>query len=318
MSKRLFNFAILIGVIFWLFGSCALADPDDLSETEKRAQQVQQSLTSCLTRESYQLAGELGLIDLFTRLQRLREHDKHKHGVPLSPESTTLRLEITEVVLTTSLQCQAVIAQIESESAATLEVKSAMEGRRDRATRTNAMANVIANGSVSAVGNMLQMPFETAADSRYEFPGEIVESAGTIMAAGLGGLALHQGRGVSLSAGIEPNMLAKFFKRPNSSKTEYPDVIWRYLNSVPPDSRPDGPTRRELLLARWVELGRLPPVNTDKGRLYERILAGTMPQTKAVTIDMLDDRMSMLLDLRAEVNQIYKELLNMILVVRAL
>jgi len=216
------------------------------------------------------------------------------------------------------LQCQAVIAQIETETAEVLEVKSVMEGGRDKSSRTNAKANVWANGSLSSIGNLMQMPFETAPDSRYEFPGEIIEAAGTIMATGLGTIALHQSKGTGLSANIEPNMLAKILKRPNDSKTEYPDVIWHYLNSGPPGTKKDGPSRRDLLVKRWVELGRLPPVNTDKGRQYARILAGTIPQKKTVTIDMLSDRAAMLLDLKAEVNQIYRELLNMMLVVRAL
>jgi len=318
MLKRFFTFLAIFCLIITFLCTQALADPDDLSETEVRAQRAQLSLTSCLTKESYQLANELGLIVLLTRLQQLREHERHKRGMPLTPESATLRLEITEVVLTTSLQCQAVVAQIEAESASMMAIRSAMEGRRDRTGRTNAIANVVANGSVQAVGSMLQEPVETVPDSRYELPGEVVASAGTLMAAGLGAMALQQSKGMTLSAPVEPNMLAKIFKRPNSAKTEYPDVIWRYLNSVPPDSIKDGPTRREILIQRWVNLGRIPSPETAKGRLYLRTVAGTVPQRKAVTLDMLDDRIAMLLDLRAEVNQIYKELLNMMLVARAL
>jgi hypothetical protein len=318
MRARFFKTAIF----FWLAVSLSVlkasADPDDLSETESRAAQAQLSLTGCLTRESYQLAEELGLVDHLTRLQHLREHDRHKHGVALSAEGTTLRLEITELVLTTSLQCQAVIAQIESETAISVEIRAALEGSRNKSSKTNAMANVLANGGLSSVGNLLQMPVETNTDSRYELPGEVVEAAGTIMATGLGAVALHQNKGAALSAPIDPNMLAKIFKRPNNSKTEYPDVIWRYLNSVPPGGKKVGPTRRELLIDRWIMLGRVPSLNTPKGRLYARTLAGTIPQTNAVTIDMLEDRVAMLLDLKAEVSQIYKELLNIMLVVRAL
>jgi hypothetical protein len=318
MQKRIVTSVFALFITTYLSGQKALADPDDLSETEGRALQVQLSLKNCLTRESYQLASELGLVDLLSRLKDLREHEKHKHGAPLSPESTTLRQEITEVVLTTSLQCQAVIAQIESETANAVAVKAAMQGRRDRAGRTNAIANIVANGSLQAVGGMIQEPFETNPNSRTEIPGEAVAAAGTLMAAGLGVIALQQAKGASLSAPIDPNMLAKVFKRPNNSKTEYPDVIWRYLNSVPPEAGKGGPTRRELLINRWVELGRVPPLTTVKGRAYARVLAGTVPQKNLLTIDLLDDRMAMLLDLRAEINQIYKELLNVMLVVRAL
>jgi len=319
MRVRLFKLsAIYLVAMISSWGSPAFADPDDLSETEQRAAQAQINYSNCMTRESRQLLGELNLTDLLGRLQKLKEHDKHKRGAPLSAESISIRIEITEVVLTTMLQCQAVIAQIESETATTVEIQAAMQGQRDRSSRTNAKANVLANGGLSSIGNLLQIPFETAPDSRYEFPGEIVEAAGTIMATGLGAIALQQSKGGGLSAPVEPNMLAKIFKRPNDSKTEYPDVIWQYLNSVPADAQERGVTRRDLLVQKWIELGRLPAINTEQGRLYARMVAGTVPQNKTITIDLLENRKAMLLDLRAEVNQIYKELLNIMLVVRAL
>lgn len=318
IRKRNFISAILFALAAIPFCSAAFADPLDLSETEERAVKAQLSLKDCLTRESYQLADELGLIQHLTRLQALGEHSKHKQGQPLSPESTALRMELTEVVLETMLQCQATIAEIESEFSLGLEVRAALEGKRDAAVRTNSVANVVANGFVSGFGALFQMPFETAPDPRYELPGEVVEAAGSLLSGGLGGLALHQSNGIGLSHPIKPTMLAKVFKRPNDSNSEYPDVIWRYLNAAPPGSEKGGPSRRELLIQRWQALGRIPPQSTQKGRLYVRALAGTVPLNKTMTISMLTDRAAMLVDLRAEVSLIYKELLNMMLVVRAL
>jgi hypothetical protein len=213
------------------------------------------------------------------------------------------------------LQCQEVIAQIDSEMAEADELKAALGNKRDQAVKTNSIANVFTNGLLCGGGTVLQEPFETYRNSRFQLPGEIVEASGSFMSAGLGGYALRQNAGAKLSSGIRPNMLAKVFKRPNDTETEYPDVIWRYLNASLPGS---SVTRRQLLVQRWEELGRIPPQNTEKGRLYMRTLAGTIPQKKTITINMLQDRESMLLDLKAEVSQIYKELLNIMLVVRAL
>jgi hypothetical protein len=301
-----------------LWSSPALGDPDDLSETEIHAEQAKKALQNCLTPAALQIASELNLSPLFSRLQKLDEHSKHKKGEPVSPECAVLRLEISEVVITTMLQCQEVIAQIDSETAAGLAIKASMEDKRDRAVKTNSYANIIANGAVTGSGSMLQMPFETVTDSRYELPGEALESAGALMAGTLGGWALHQSAGDKLSYPIKPNMLAKIFKRPNDADTEYPDVIWRYLNSVPPNSGPLGLSRRQELIRRWEDLGRIPPQNTVKGRTYMRIIAGTIPQNKSITISMLRDRAAMLQDLKGVVSQIYKELLNIMLTARAL
>jgi hypothetical protein len=317
MRKRCVITIILLVMAAILLCSAALADPDELSETNERVVKAQVSLDSCLTRASLQLAGELGLVPLLTRLQDLSEHDKHKRGAPLSPEGTTLRLEITEVSMTTMLQCQEVIAEIESEISEDNELGAALSERRNRAIKTNAIANIFSNGLVAGIGTMLQEPFETYPNSRFEIPGEVVEAAGGLFSGGLGGYALVQANGAKLSSGIKPNMLAKVFKRPNDAETEYPDVIWRYLNTPLPDSS-TGVTRRQLLIRHWEELGRIPPLITAKGRTYVRVLSGTIPERKTITIDMLDDRTAMLADVRAEVSQIYKELLNIMLVVRAL
>jgi len=318
MQKLGYVFVATIAILSSFSSNAAIADPRDLSETEARAAKAQVSLKDCLTLEAYQLADELGLLTHLSKLQGLGEHDKHKRGVPLTPESSTLRLELTELVLQTMLQCQETIAEIESEVSTNTEVKAALENKRDGAVKTNAIANIIANGLVSGAGTMLQMPFETTVDSRYELPGEAVEAAGNLMSGSLGGLAIKQNNGEGLSVGIKPTMLAKIFKRPNDADTEYPDVIWRYLNAVPPSGRKDGLTRRQLLIQRWEDLGRIPSQSTPKGRLYMRALAGTVPLKKKMNIALLTDRIAMLLDLRAEVNQIYKELLNIMLVMRAL
>jgi hypothetical protein len=299
------------------FGARALADPSDLSETEVRAKQAHASIGACLTKESNQLGNELGVVDLLTRLQRLDEHEKHKRGIPLSPESITLRLEAREILCTTMLQCQAVIAQIESDTLETLEIKTALENRRDSSQKTNSKANIWANGVLSGLGQTLQIPFETAPDSRAEYSGEVTSATADFAAVGLGYLALHQSKGIALNGYVRPNMLAKIFMRPNDARTEYPDSIWRYLNSVPPGSK-SNQARRQLLIDRWVELGRIQPLNTEKGRQYSRELAGTVLQPNAVNVDMLEDRVAMLADVRVEVSQIYKELLNMMLLLRAL
>jgi hypothetical protein len=306
---------LLVLLSFWL-SVASLANPDELSETDGRVVRAHLSLDNCLNPPSLQIARELGLMQLLSRLQVLSEHDQHKHGnAPLSSESSSLRLEINEVVLTTILQCREVVAQIDAEISEAHELKAAMGNKRDQAIKTTAIANILTNGFISGVGETIQEPFETFPNSRFQLPGEIIEASGNFASVGLGGYALRQSAGVKLSGDIKPNMLAKLFKRPNDAETEYPDVIWRYLNMPLPGSKV---TRRQLLIQRWEELGRIPPQNTQKGRLYMRTLAGTIPQKNSITIGMLDDREAMLRDVKAEVAQIYKELLNIMLVVRAL
>lgn len=264
-----------------------------------------------LTPSAKQLAKTLGVLPNLQRLQELSEHGKRKRG-QLSPEGATLRLEVLETIVTTMLQSQQVIVEIDAEISEANEFMAAMSDKRDRAIKLNSLASLVANGVVSTAGNFLQMP-----QTINEQPGEVLETGASGLSGGLGALALYQQNGDKLSGGIRPTMLAKIFKRPNNEATEYPDVIWTYLNTVPANSQ-IAITRREHLIENWEKLGRLPSTTTPEGRKYIRVLAGTIPQQKTITISMLDDRAAMLADLRAEVGQVYKELLNLMLVVRAL
>lgn len=307
-SEALLFFAVLH---FLLCPSTVLADPADLSETEERSVRARvMPVHSVLSPAARQLADELELLPRLAKLQALSEHDRRKREGQTSHENTSLRLELTESVITTMLQCQQVIVEIDGEISEASEYMAVMSARRDKAIAYNNLAQLVANGLVSTAGNYLQMP-----QTINEQPGEVMETGASTMSGGLGALAMYQQAGEKLSAGIRPNMLAKIFKRPNNEQTEYPDVIWTYLNSNPPGQ---SKSRRELLIDAWERLGRIPARNTPAGLRYIRILSGTIPQRRTVTLSMLDDRTAMLGDLRAVVGQIYKELLNLMLVVRAL
>jgi hypothetical protein len=306
-------FTVILAVTQSFFGvSAALADPDDLSETEQRALRAQVSIEDVLHPSARQLSQQLGILPHLEKLQQLSERDKRRRGEPTSPETTTLRLEVVEVVVTTMLQCQEVIGQIDSEIAEANESAALIATKRDKVIKLNNLAVLFANGIISYTGTMLQMP-----ETISEQPGEVLEAGASAMSAGLGALGMIQQSGMKLSCGIRPNMLAKVFKRPNTEETEYPDVIWSYLNEPLPGVT-GGRTRRELLIERWEKIGHLPDDHKDKERAYKRVVAGTVEQKKTVTLNMLGDRVAMLADLRATVSQIYKELLNLMLTVRAL
>ncbi|HEY9775594.1 MAG TPA: hypothetical protein V6C81_17650 [Planktothrix sp.] len=294
------------------FLPASFADPSDLSETEDRASRAQLSLNNVLTAESRQLASALGLMAMLERLRTLSEHKQHKQGQPSTPETMAIRQEITETVLTTMLQCQEVTTEIDAEISDAHDAMALMGDKRDKALRLNSIANVTTNGLISTAGTILQMPEELS-----EQEGEILESGATALSGVLGVLALRQQNAEKLSSGVRPNMLARVFRRPNDSLSEYPDPVWRYLDTPLPASR-DDKTRRELLIQAWEKLGRIQPHNTPKGRQQMRVLAGTVSLKNQVTMDVLDDRAAMLDDLRSAVGQMYKDLLNLMLTVRAL
>jgi hypothetical protein len=106
-------------------------------------------------------------------------------------------------------------------------------------------------------------------------------------------------------------MLARFFGRqPDASEaipSVYPEEVWSYLNSVPP-SQPTKSTRREQLIAKWRSEGRVEQDGSVKSERGVAALSGKISQSRRLSIDELDDRVAILLDVRATVSLMKREL----------
>ena len=106
-------------------------------------------------------------------------------------------------------------------------------------------------------------------------------------------------------------MLARFFGRqPDATEaipSVYPEEVWSYLNSAAP-SQPAKGTRREQLIAKWRSEGRIAPDGSPKGELKIESVSGNISHARKLSIDELDDRVAMLLDVRAGVSLMKREL----------
>jgi hypothetical protein len=100
-------------------------------------------------------------------------------------------------------------------------------------------------------------------------------------------------------------MLARFFGRqPGATeaiRSVYPEEVWSYLNSATA-SQSNGETRREQLVAKWRSEGRIERDSSAKGARRIESLTGNISQAGRLDIDELNDRIAMLLDVRATVS----------------
>ncbi len=217
-----------------------------------------------------------------------------------------LRQEITETILASTIDLRVVIAHIDEEGSTYSGLKAYLEDRRDRAIRRNTTANFLSNGALTMASNGWEIP-----------PGETPETIGAMIGAVAGGVttgisawALKINGGEKRSAQTAPNMLAKFFNQPTDTNHDYPKEIWRFLTDAQPLS-PNRESRKEKLLKRWIENKRVEQINTPQGKQRLALLCGTVPQVKSVTIDLLDDRVAMLADVKATVSLMFAQLLEL-------
>jgi hypothetical protein len=105
-------------------------------------------------------------------------------------------------------------------------------------------------------------------------------------------------------------MLARFFGRqPNATEaipSVYPEEVWSYLNSAAPSQRNPSQstivTRREQLIAKWRSEGRIKQDASAKSEGRIESLSSNLSQVRKLSISDLDDRVTMLLDVRATVS----------------
>ncbi len=262
-----------------------------------------------LSPGAQEVAKEIGVIPLIEQLYRLPEADRGAGGA-MSLAALSLRQEITEVVLGTSLEVDGIIAEIDNELAQMSAIRADLESRRDHAININTIANIIASGSTGVVGTALQFKNSTAN------LGNGIGVAGAGISTLLSLIGLRQQRGGHKSLGVAPNLLAKLFDKKPEFHSDYPEEVWTYLNAVPPaESGTD--TRRGLLIKRWIEVGRLEPVETQKGQRKVELLTSSISQQRSLTIDLLNDRAAMLEDVRAQVWLMKRDLSKLMLGIRS-
>jgi hypothetical protein len=266
---------------------------------------IEASQAPRLSPGAEEVAKELGVTHLIERLYRLPESERAR-GRPMSLEALSLRQEITETVLSASLEIDGVIAEIDSEQAQINAIRGELEARRDRAVGINTIAGIIAGGATGIVGTALQFK-----DSTSKL-GNIIGVAGAGVSTVLSLIGLRQQRGGKHTLGVAPNLLARILDRKPEFHSDYPEQVWTYLNAVPP-AQPGTETRKALLIKRWTELGRIDRLDNPKGQQKVDLLTSSVSSQRSLTIDVLVDRSAMLSDVRAQVSLMKRDLSKLLL-----
>jgi hypothetical protein len=111
-------------------------------------------------------------------------------------------------------------------------------------------------------------------------------------------------------------MLSKLFGLKTDSHSEYPPLVWNYLNRVPLNE-PTQQTRLQSLFQHW---RRYEILGGKKGSAeVQRRVQLTNTGEKCVTnIDLIGDQIALLSDLKAEIYQLDRDLLELLLNVQKL
>lgn len=304
MGSRALSISILLALSTCSHLSAVAVDrPDMLGRSHiPRTTSIEHPLqpsvgVSGMSEEATQLATSMQLIGKLERIQQIR-------GIAPPPsELVVLKQETLESLVMAGFEVDTVIGRIDRELANASEILAYLAERRDRAVRLNSYADFISGGITGIVSGGMKL-----ADAGGIAPDLLDTIEGGIQTS-LASWALQQQRGESRRERGIPSILMHLFGPKTEAASDYPPAVWAYLSSPLPASK-NGASRLDILVARWRQLGYC---FTHKGHRNDRRvqnIAGLNPRVR-LTIDVLEDRIAMLNDLRATVLQMDSDLLEM-------
>jgi hypothetical protein len=246
------------------------------------------------------------ILDLSAMMQRLRTLQAQRSCSSVSsPEELIIRQQLLEAVQTASLDVDGVIGEIDNERGELGNLQATLKARRDRTVAKLNAAALITGSGAGTLANATQF---TTLSSRTNNIGDGIGAGSGVASTLLAYLATRKQHGANGTVAETPNMLAPLFDRPAVLNTNYPTVVMRYLQSVPPAETSGRGTRLDQLKAEWSNAGRLD--SSDNSNQQTKIIVLTTSGNKDVKISIADltDRMAMLGDVNGRVALMKRDL----------
>ena len=269
-----------------------------------------------LSTDSKDLITRLNLQPLFDRYKMLSTQLSKYKGQPPSLEKLALHQEVgdarhdlAQIILKMNLEVDYVLAVIDGEQNKFSEILNEMIAKRDKNVWLSTVLSQWSNGMLWSASSS----FTIASTNHPKYSiadGAIGICAGVIPTA-LALRSLRQMNGEKRELLGFPNMLAPIFDRGTDDECFYPVSVWNWLNQIPAKGN-ETKTRRQTLIDRWTKANYLYDPRKPKSEEHLAALTGTLGYKREMTIALLQNRQNMLVDLRTEVMQLKRALLELI------
>jgi hypothetical protein len=297
-------FAVLVSALVLMFSIVGLGQEAAQNSMTERSE----NLLSDSSPHVEQVAKILGITELLSNARRVNQ--ERTCGAPVSIEELSMRQDILETAIATSLEVDGVLAELENERDHLSELNSVLQGRRDHTVSLLSAANLVTGTGLGIAVNAMQFSSTTANVGN-----------GLGVASGIGSTVLSiigiraQG-GPVVSVGRIPNMLAPLFRRPAALNAYYPPEIMDYLKSVPPGQSESSGTRLDQLMSEWRQAGRIGNQGQPKTEKKIAMLTSSLDKKTKLSIDDINDRIAMLADVTGRVGLMKRDLAELMLSLR--
>ena len=297
-------FAVLVSALVLMFSIVGLGQEAAQNSMTERSE----NLLSDSSPHVEQVAKILGITELLSNARRVNQ--ERTCGAPVSIEELSMRQDILETAIATSLEVDGVLAELENERDHLSELNSVLQGRRDHTVNLLSAANLVTGTGLGIAVNAMQFSSTTANVGN-----------GLGVASGIGSTVLSiigiraQG-GPVVGVGRIPNMLAPLFRRPAALNAYYPPEIMDYLKSVPPGQSESSGTRLDQLMSEWQQAGRIGNQGQPKTEKKIAMLTSSLDKKTKLSIDDINDRIAMLADVTGRVGLMKRDLAELMLSLR--
>lgn len=203
--------------------------------------------------------------------------------------------EMNEQILSFHFDMRRAINHVDRQKAGAEAIKATLAEHQDRAIKYNSYGDLIAGGVTGILSGSLALG---EVDFRAPATVDVVEGSGQ---AALALLALkNMRREHRIETGL-PNLLGHIIYNDNSDGF-YPESVWTFLNTVSTTNK-SGLTRRQALVERWETNGYclVHGGHRMSKKQREEHLAGKSNGKIKFDIGLIDDRVAMIEDLKAEI-----------------
>jgi hypothetical protein len=217
-----------------------------------------------------------------------------------SIELTNQQLFVTRRILQTGLEARKAVDSLDLQIAIETTIRDRLVHLRDLAVN---ITNNINFFQIGILGIIHTGPLGLSASHLHHLYGNRINQVSGFMVAGLTAANLVERHGgVSLTK-AQPNELGVAFNLQTAPEYTLPRTLSKFFNSVAPDST-DGLTRKDELIKYWTQT-KLVTVNVEKTSVRRKLAADpTAHYWFSETIKLISNRIVMLYDMRATIDQI--------------
>lgn len=303
VNRRITKYQCLVLAAIVVFLNCA----DVFAAVDMLQRPASATTTLEFSPAARQLAEQLNVLDIVERLSAKQKEYDEKPDLKLLGETTALRQKLLMAMQHAGFEVEEALASIDGDLTFTNMQLAYFSAKRERSQMLNNVATFVGSGTFGLLDSSTSIKLGTPTPN-------ILGILGNCVAVGVPLLGLRHGKYAQpRDEQVQTNVLAPILGRPYPG-VAYDPVVWKYLNSVPTDSK-TGLTRLQQLRRNWAVYRG---VDTKSGGIspgYLDNLVGINKKNEKVALEMLKNRADMLFDLRGVVQNMYKDIseLNTIL-----